>query len=177
MPIDERKVAARCYAESADVVKMLAELDAMHIVRYRPCPQTPQIYFLSERIDEKLIQPSDEHYGFLKEAAHRRMEAMVKYVTCDNVCRSRQLVAWFGEKTDSDCGLCDVCLRATETLPSTNDLVEAVETRLAQNAMNPTDLVEALRNDGYGNVRDTLRDMLDKGILELTAENLLRLAQ
>ncbi len=171
--INERKVATRCYIESAEVVKMLAELDSMHIVRYRPCPQGPQIYFLSERIDEKLIQPSDEHYGLLKEAAHRRLEAMVNYVMCDDVCRSRQLVAWFGEETDSDCGLCDVCLRSAPT----GSVAEAVETLLAQNAMNPVDLVEALRNEGYREVRDTLRDMLDKGIIVFTPENLLCLVR
>jgi ATP-dependent DNA helicase RecQ len=111
VPVDERKVALRCYSDSANVVKMLEELDAMHIVRYRPCPQGPQIYFLSERVDENFILPSDDGYGHLKESARNRMEAMASYVMCDGVCRSRQLVSYFGEQASADCGHCDVCLR------------------------------------------------------------------
>ncbi len=172
--IDERKVAQRCYTESNQVVKMLSELDTMHIVRYRPKPKGPQIYFLSERIDENLIQPSDEHYGHLKEAARQRMEAMVKYVICDDVCRSRQLVAWFGEKTDSNCGICDVCLRTSVAKGNTEEAIAAL---LEKNAMHPADIVETMLNEGYNDVRDTLREMLDKGILVLTPENALRLAR
>ena len=43
VPVDERKVAARCYTESVEVVKMLDELNAMHIDRYHPRPKGPQI--------------------------------------------------------------------------------------------------------------------------------------
>ena len=174
VPIDERKVAARCYTESSEVVKMLTELDAMHIVHYRPQPQGPQIYFLSERIDENLIQPSDEHYALLKKAARRRMEAMVKYVTCDDVCRSRQLVAWFGEQTTVACGLCDVCLKGVQPMDVSEEVVVAL---LEKNDMSPTDIVEMLSNEGYRGVRDMLREMLDKGMIVLTNENTLRLVR
>ena len=172
--IDERKVAARCYSEGVEVTKMLMELDAMHIVHYRPRPKGPQIYFLSERIDENLIQPSSEHYELLKEAARQRMEAMMKYVTCDDVCRSRQLVAWFGEQASTDCGLCDVCLKGVQPGVTTE---EAVVAMLEKNAMSPSDLVEMMDNEGYREVGDTLRDMLDKGLIVLTSENTLRLAR
>lgn len=173
VPVDERKISARCYIESAEVVRMLMELDAMHIVRYRPCPKGPQIYFLSERIDEKLIQPSDEHYGQLKASAQKRIEAMTAYVMGDEVCRSRQLVAYFGEETTTDCGHCDVCLRKRQNKETPDKVIEAL---LEKNAMTPTNLMETLDED-YGDIRDTLRDMLDKGNLVLTPEGLLRLAR
>ena len=172
VPVDERKVAARCYTDSAHVVKMLGELDAMHIVRYRPCPKGPQVYFLSERIDENLIQPSDEHYGLLKATARRRMEAMEAYVTCDEVCRSRQLVAYFGEQASGDCGHCDVCLHRLQAEKKTD---EAIVAMLGKNALSPIEIVEALTNEGYEGVRDTLRDMMDRGMLALTPEGVLRL--
>jgi hypothetical protein len=43
--------------------------------------------------------------------------------------------------------------------------------------MNATALVEALLDEGYEDVRDTLREMLDKRKLELTPEGFLRLAR
>jgi ATP-dependent DNA helicase RecQ len=172
--VDERKVAMRCYTEVTEVVKMLMELDAMHIVHYRPRPRGPQIYFLSERIDENLIHPSDEHYSSLKEAARKRLDAMLDYVRNSNVCRSRQLVAYFGEQTAADCGICDVCLKGVSHPKAVDKTIMAL---LEKNAMNPTDLVATLRNEGYEDVRETLRNMLDRGILLLAADGTLRLAR
>lgn len=174
VPIDERKVAARCYSDSANVVKMLGELHEMKVVRYRPSPKEPQIYFLSERVDENLIHPSDEHYGLLKESARQRMESMINYVTCDDICRSRQLVAYFGEQGALDCGHCDVCLRRT---PKKEAPEEAIKEMLGRNAMKPAELVETLAGEGYDDVKDALRSMLDKGMLVLTPEGLLRLSR
>ena len=98
----------------------------------------------------------------------------MKYVLCDEVCRSRQLVAWFGEETKENCGICDVCLRGVQPKFAPE---KAVKTLLEKNAMNPADLVEALSNEGYRDVRETLREMLDKGLIVLTNENTLRLTR
>ena len=35
---------------------------------------------------------------------------MIRYATNDKVCRSRQLLRYFGEKNDNNCNQCDVCL-------------------------------------------------------------------
>lgn len=35
---------------------------------------------------------------------------MIKYATNDDICRSRQLLRYFGEERSTDCGQCDVCI-------------------------------------------------------------------
>ena len=47
----------------------------------------------------------------LKETWHRRMEKMVEYVEEDDTCRSRFLLAYFGQEEAADCGNCDICRR------------------------------------------------------------------
>jgi hypothetical protein len=83
-------------------------------------------------------------------------------------------VAYFGEPAVTDCGHCDICLRRQSSGKSS---AEAIEALLRKNAMNATALVEALLDEGYEDVRDTLREMLDKRKLELTPEGFLRLAR
>ena len=38
---------------------------------------------------------------------------MINYATNDHVCRSRQLLRYFGEEDSHDCRQCDVCLSPT----------------------------------------------------------------
>ena len=113
-PVDEGKVAARCFMERGEVCVLLSQLHAMHVVDYRPRPEKPQILFPTARINEKDLFPADEHYQMLHDTARCRLEAMLRYAENDTVCRQRQLLEYFGEKSDEDCGRCDVCLHQKE---------------------------------------------------------------
>ena len=169
-PVDERKIASKCYSSSEEVVKMLIQLHEMHIIRYRPRPHGPQIYFLSERVDERLIYPSEQNYAQLRLAALQRIRAMVDYVSNNRMCRSRQLVGYFGEQKTEDCGACDVCLRKSH---QKTDVMPVVERLLEKTPMGVQQLVEMLTEEGYCDVGDTLRMMLNRG--ELTLDSNLQL--
>ena len=171
--IDERKIATRCYSDVTSVTNMLIQLHEMHVVQYRRRSQGPQIFFLSERVDEQLIYPSEENYSLLKVSAQRRLQAMLDYVSDDTRCRSRKLVAWFGETDAADCGLCDVCLKASHKKV---DAGEVVRRLLARNAMEATALIGALREEGCIDAEEQVREMLDAGLLVMDKDAFLRLA-
>ena len=158
-PIDERAIASRCMMEPTEVAAMLVKMHAMHVVEYRPRPEKPQIVFLSARIDEREISLNDSNYLLLKQAARRRVEAVMAYVDTDTVCRSRQLLAYFGEQSDSDCGACDVCLRHADKATETDVLSLLRE----KGRMKINDMTELLEEQGLGDVRPLVRNMLDQG--------------
>lgn len=45
-----------------------------------------------------------------REQYEKRIKSMIRYAKNDEVCRSRRLLAYFGEENDRDCKQCDVCL-------------------------------------------------------------------
>ncbi len=164
-PIDERKVASRCFMEVNEVSSLLMKLHEMHVVEYRPCPTKPQILFLSPRINENDLYLSDENYSLLYQHAHRRMEAMIRYATNDKVCRNRQLLAYFDEQAPDDCGRCDVCLsKREEQLPS---LEETVKSLLSRGAMTVKELLLQLEKAGYADAVEEVRQLLDEGKIYL----------
>ena len=160
-PVDEAKVASRCFMEPDDVVRMLSQMNEMHILEYRPCPTKPQIIFLTERVDEKSIMLNESNYDQLKESSRRRLEAIKEYVSNDEVCRTRQLLAYFGEETD-DCGRCDVCQSHRSAVATEEDVLPLFKNgeRYAVN-----DLVALLTQRGLKDVNPLLRRMLDEGTL------------
>ena len=171
--IDERKIASKCYSSPAEVVNMLQQLHEMHIIHYRPSSHGPQLYFLTERVDERLIYLSEQNYAQLKSAAQQRMKSIVDYVSDDSRCRSRQLVAYFGEQSTTDCGMCDVCLKSKSHL---GDKESAIEKILQKSPMGARQLVQLLTDEGYVDVGDTLREMIDRGELLLDGNAQLHLA-
>jgi ATP-dependent DNA helicase RecQ len=53
----------------------------------------------------------------LEQQATRRMQAMIQYTTA-NECRSKLLLAYFGEIQTTVCGQCDVCRRNQKSIQS-----------------------------------------------------------
>lgn len=105
--IDESLVAATSGLGVHETYQVLKSLNARHIVSFIPQRKSPYITYLRDREDEVFIPKSV--YEDRKEQLKRRVEAIIAYATNDNVCRSRQLLRYFGEEDTKDCGSCDVC--------------------------------------------------------------------
>ena len=168
VPVDERKIATKCYSSPEEVRLMLRQLHDLHIIHYRPRPKGPQIIFLTERIDEHQIYPSEQNYSMLKTTAQQRIEAMIHYVRNNSECRSRQLVSYFGETQSSDCGECDVCLKGKT---SKTDIAAAVDRLLQSGPFGVRQLVQILKDEGYEHAGEALREMLDRGELILDSNS------
>ena len=158
-PVDEEKIASRCMMDAPEVASKLKQMHEMHVVDYRPRSTKPQIIFPSERVDEREIMFSESHYEQLKQSARRRMEAMYRYVGTSDVCRSRQMMAYFGEK-GCDCGICDVCAGRREGMQATE---EDVRETLGGMRMRIGDVEERLAQGGKREVRPVVRQMIDTG--------------
>ena len=88
--------------------------------------------YTQRREDMENVQLPPAIYEERKEQFRQRIHAMIGYATDDHVCRSRQLLRYFGEENDHDCGQCDVCLsHRKQGLVSEPRLNEAMKKILA----------------------------------------------
>lgn len=174
VPIDEKRVASHCMLNEKEVRQRLVKMHEMHVVEYKQATDKPQVIFCTERIDENSIHLGVQNYDRLKAAARERLEAMLRYVTNDKVCRSKQLLSYFGE-TDgvADCGRCDVCTRQVYT---DSDVEQAVLQAVAHGGMSVAGLCEELADRNYIGVENVVRQLLDRGELQLDKNLFLRLS-
>lgn len=172
--IDERVIGKKAMLETGEVIAMLSELGAMHVIEYRPRPQKPQIIFASECVDEKSIRMDGTSYDFLKDSARQRLQAVLDYMNNNSQCRARQLSAYFGETEGvADCGVCDVCTKNAKPALSVD---EAVANVLMGGSMPLRDLCGLLQDEGYADAVDDVRQMLDEGFLHLDKNFLVSLS-
>lgn len=108
--IDEELVASRAGLDRQQVYLLLRGLTQRHIVHFIPQRKMPTVGYTVRREDITRLIISREVYEDRKEQFARRIDAMIAYATNDHVCRSRQLLAYFGEERADDCHHCDVCL-------------------------------------------------------------------
>ena len=108
--IDETMIARQAELTIQQVYFALKSLEARHIIQFIPRRKIPFISYTRDRVDgDKVVIPK-EVWESRREQYEKRIKSMIRYAKNDEVCRSRQLLAYFGEENDRDCKQCDVCL-------------------------------------------------------------------
>jgi ATP-dependent DNA helicase RecQ len=159
--------------------KLRHALQQMHqagIVRYRPAKDTPQIIFLRDRVNSDQLSIDVVTYRMRKERQLARIKATVAYAERD-ICRSQQLVRYFGEKTSTPCGVCDVCLARKQNGLSTADhqqLATKLETLLRAEPLPIEDIVSRFANVREEDLLSSISYLLDEGFVEKGEDGKLR---
>lgn len=117
--IDEVLVAAQAKVSPNECYHLLKALSKRSIINFIPQRKTPYITYLRDREDTVFLPKNV--YEERKEQYINRISAFITYATNDTICRSRQLLAYFGEERSEDCGHCDVCIDARHHAPTADD--------------------------------------------------------
>jgi ATP-dependent DNA helicase RecQ len=110
VPVSEAELARRAQLPETEVRKNLAYLQKGGILTYASGSGRPQIIFVTERLEQKYLQFSGEHYHERKAQSVARVQAVREYVLSGDQCRSQILLGYFGEVNAARCGRCDVCI-------------------------------------------------------------------
>lgn len=108
--IDESLIAQQAELSIQQVYFALKCLATKHIITFVPRRKIPYITYTRDRIDGDKVVITQEAYENRKEQFVKRINSMIAYAQTDFICRSRQLLRYFGEETKEDCKQCDVCL-------------------------------------------------------------------
>ncbi len=107
--IDESLLAVRAGITADGVYHYLRQLDERKVIDYIPRKKTPFIVFTRERIAMDKLAFSKENYDLRKKDFLDRIEAVIRFATSTDKCRSQMLLEYFGQKETERCGICDVC--------------------------------------------------------------------
>jgi ATP-dependent DNA helicase, RecQ family len=165
VPIQEEVVAKRLNTDARDIYERLLRLSKLGIIHYIPRKKSPYIIYQVAREDTERIALKREVYEDRLERYKKRIGAILGYASENQVCRSRQLLLYFGQKDAPNCGKCDVCLAKNETGLSHFEyerIEEKIISHLSDQTMLLETLIDSLGENSTKSIR-VLRHMLDAG--------------
>ena len=168
--ISEESLAVRTGLTRQQIYAILVTLTKRRIVDYIPHKKTPYIIYTRERMELHDVHIPTSIYEDRKIRYEARIKAMEEYVTTENICRSRMLLRYFGEKNEHNCKQCDVCLshHANNHLSETSfeELKRQVLFILNKKKLTPADIanqVDAEKED----IGKVIQYLLEEGVLKI----------
>lgn len=164
--ISENEIARRSGIDSPKVQAQLLRMQKMGIIEYLPHKNLPQLVFVTERLHPEDVMLSKTFYSQRKKEAFAMFDSLLNYATSQHTCRSRMLVAYFGETKSVDCEVCDVCLarrRAALTEKQTQFIADTITALLAKNHATITEIICSLPTVKENTVIAILRWLIEEG--------------
>jgi len=167
--IKESQLAYGLKMPVKEVVQSLKKLQQDGIVQYAPQKDKPQLIFLKERVPVDNLVIDQVLFKFRKERFGKNIKAAIQYAE-KNSCRSKQLLAYFGEINAPLCGQCDVCLGRNKP-----DIQEGTYEKykqkifllLKKEALTASEIKEAFSPKRQEQVMTTITFLLEEGIIEV----------
>jgi ATP-dependent DNA helicase RecQ len=107
--IDERYLSRVTKLSRHRMYEILVSLHSKRLVQYAPSKKCPIITFTRHRVLGSDLRFEHAVYDERKAVFGDRLNAIIKYATAADKCRSVLLLEYFGEKDGAPCGCCDVC--------------------------------------------------------------------
>lgn len=168
--ISEESLAVRTGLTRQQIYNILVTLTKRRIVDYIPRKKTPYIIYTRERLELRFLHIPPSVYEERKARYEARIKAMEEYVTTENVCRSRMLLRYFGEKNEHNCGQCDVCLskRTTDNLSekSYEEVKRQILDLLSHSPLTPAETADQIKAEKE-DIGQVIRYLLDEGELKM----------
>lgn len=170
--IREKQLASYLRIPVEAVQQQLKQLAGYQALEYEPLRDTPQLYFLYNRVPAAQVVIDAALYAHRKALYKAQIAAMVDYALADKQCRSSIIRRYFGDADITDCGICDNCLAAKQQ-PSSNEALQSAKATIVSLLQKPVTSLQLRRSCLHisGQVFDAaLQQLLEEELIVQTAD-------
>lgn len=169
--INSSLISDKAGIKESRLIYVLEQLEKDEIILLKINKTDAQITFIEPREDDKTINRIAsiiEQQNLLKQ---KQVKAVLDYVNNDQICKSVQLLNYFGEKKVKDCGICSVCISA-KAKPKTD--FKTISTKIIQALeIEPKNSKSLFKTLPYSeaDINNTLKTLLEDDIIVITKTN------
>jgi ATP-dependent DNA helicase RecQ len=164
----ETQIAQFLKMSAVEMVAIFYKFQNDGIIDFRPRKEKPQLTLLRERVDVQHLSIDWTLYMFRKKRAEARLNKAIEYAELD-ICRSQQLLNYFGQTDAPICGVCDVCVESEKRTLETEDyelLSGKIRTLLNREALTLKEIVDSFSEKQRTKIIQTIGFMLEEGFLK-----------
>jgi ATP-dependent DNA helicase RecQ len=174
--INTFKIAEKASVTESVLINTLQQLERDDIISLNLAKTDAQITFIEPREDDKTIN----RIAFIIEQQNKlkqqQVKAILNYIENDSVCKSIQLLSYFGETDINPCGICSVCVKTKTEKPEDLKSLKNRIIELLENGDKSSRQIIVALNASEEQTKKVLKLLLEHNIVTITQTNTYKLS-
>jgi len=165
-------IADKASTNEDKIIQTLLKLHKDEVISLKLTKTDSQIVFLQPREDDKTINRIAKTIEQQNNLKKNQVASILNYVNNNDICKSVQLLSYFGESKLEDCGICSVCIKTNESL-SKSDIDESITSIILALKKKPLSSRDILAHTKIKerHLSTLLKLMLEQNKIEITSAN------
>lgn len=176
VPVNLDLIANKAEVRIDDVSTTLIRLEKDSIITLKLYRTDAEITFLQPREDDKTINRIANIIEQQNDLKTKQINDILRFINTNAICKSIQLLNYFGEKDATDCGICSVCINKKLGKPQIDirETIKRIVILLEVKPLSSREISEALQLDEKIALKG-LGIMMDREMITTTKTNTYKL--
>lgn len=170
--IDIELIASKSGQSTKDIIETIKQFEKDEVISLNLATTDAALTIVEPREDDRTINRIAKMVERLNSNKKKQVNTVLAYVENNTVCKSIQLLHYFGDYSDTPCGICSVCANQ-QSLPSRKELTlisREILVLLEENTLTSREICENL-TFAEAKVIFVLQQLLDANKIILNLNN------
>jgi ATP-dependent DNA helicase RecQ len=163
-------IAKKSNHKPSEVQAVLHKLKEKDIIAYHAKNNDASILFNEIREDERTINRVAKYLEKQNQLKKEQLQSVLHYINEKKSCKNRLILAYFGEKSNTDCGICSYCISQKKVANNTETLSNSILTLLQTEELTSREIQERTQTD-TATVIKMLQYLLEQEQIVIKANN------
>lgn len=163
-------IAKKSGRKETEIQLVLQKLKEKGIIEYQSKNNDASLIFNEIREDELTINRVSKYLENQNDLKKAQLQSVMDYIREKNVCNSKLILAYFGEKTSTNCGICSYCITLGAKKTDTKTLTKKVLELLKSSSLSSREIQHWTKSDANA-VLVALQHLLEDNLISVEPNN------
>ena len=163
-------IAKKSNHATAEIHAVLKKLKEKGLIEYHSKNNDATLIFNEVREDERTISRVSKYLENQNQLKKDQLKAVLDYINEKKVCKSKLILNYFGEKANTDCGICSYCITKKQRKPDVISLSKEIITLLQTADLNSREIQDKTKNSP-DNIIFVLQHLLENNAILVKPNN------
>lgn len=152
------------------VTAVLEKLQEKEIIEYKSKNNDATILFNEVREDDLTINRVAKYLERQNQLKKDQLLSVLHYIKEDQTCKNRLILDYFGEKTESNCGVCSYCIAKKGKITEADSIADKILSLLKSTSLTSREIQSQIKLD-TNDVIQALQELLENNYITIQPNN------